>query len=343
MNSKPFLVSTATESFRDYLESVGEPAFRAKQITDWIYKKLEISPDAMLNVPKKLRQRLAEDFLCESMKISDTREAGDGTKKLLFELHDGENIESVIIPSPKRVTFCLSTQVGCPVRCRFCASGSTGLTRNLSSGEILEQFFLTCRELGSVPDNVVMMGIGEGLLNFTNLVEALEIISGTDKVAFAARRITISTSGWVSGIRKLADLKRQWNLAVSIHAADDQLRGTLIPPKYRCSLKEIKEACIYFREVTGRMVTFEYTLLSNVNTSGNDAARLADLAKDCRAKINLIPYNAAGNSSFDRPHPKEIREFQQALEKFGCQVTVRVEKGSDVAAACGQLRAEKKK
>jgi 23S rRNA (adenine2503-C2)-methyltransferase len=250
------LATLPPDELREFLIEHKIPAFRAKQIEHWVFQKWIVEPEKMGNISKELKLLLEEHYPQRS-KLIKCHESDDKTKKLLIELHDGELIEAVIIPSHKRTTFCLSTQVGCPVKCTFCASGTNGLTRNLTAAEIVDQLLIATEESGR-PDNIVMMGIGEGLLNFENLTEALGIFCKEDQFNLAARRITVSTSGWVKGIRKLADLQMQWNLAISLHAPNDLIRRNLIPDEFRCPVSEIIDACHYYREKTNRMVTFEY-------------------------------------------------------------------------------------
>ena len=320
-----------------FVKQAGQPAFRAKQTADWIFKKRIVDPSLMKNLPLPLREKLQAEFICQSLHTVDQISAEDETTKLLLELHDGEKIEAVVIPSQERRTFCLSTQVGCPVQCRFCASGADGLVRNLTAGEIVEQFLACCKRIDRLPDNIVFMGIGEGLLNFDNLTKALDIITGPEGFDMAARRITVSTSGWVPGIRKLADIGRQWNLAVSLHAPDDTTRALLIPDKMRYPIAEILDACDYYREKTSRMVTFEYTLIDGINDTPEHAEHMANIAKKRRAKVNLIPYNQV-TGEYRRPSDQAIHKFENILLNHRVQVTVRVEKGAKVSAACGQLR-----
>ncbi|MDD3117685.1 MAG: 23S rRNA (adenine(2503)-C(2))-methyltransferase RlmN [Victivallales bacterium] len=336
-DAKDFICTATRTELEERLRQWHQPAFRATQILDWVYHKRIFVPAAMKNLPASLRETLQENFLCQALRVRETQEADDGTAKLLLELPDHETIEAVIIPSPGRYTFCLSTQVGCPVRCYFCASGADGLVRNLLAGEIVEQFNCCCTKLGKLPDNIVFMGIGEGLMNFDNLTTALDLLCSPDGFGLAARRITVSTSGWVPGIRKLADLERQWNLAVSLHAPDDATRAKLIPEPMRLPMADILAACDYYRQKSGRMVTFEYTLIRGINDSRDQAAKLATIALAHHAKVNLIPYNQT-SPQFERPTDRSVRAFEAVLLERKVQVTVRVEKGSKVAAACGQLR-----
>jgi len=337
---QPYLSALTDAELRPWLAARNLPSYRGAQILDWIYKKWHCDPDAMPNLPPALRARLKNDFICHSSAVAETVADAEQVVKLLIRLRDREKIETVIIPAGGRHTFCLSTQVGCPVRCRFCASGRSGLIRNLAAGEILEQFFHACRHLGRLPDNVVFMGIGEGLLNFRNLADTLQLLTAPDKIGLGQRRITVSTSGWAPGVRQLAEMRQAWNLAISLHAPDDETRARLIPEKFRRPIGEIMDAAIYYRQLAGRMITFEYTLLAAINDRPDQAIELAKLAKKVRAKVNIIPYNPGGASGFDRPADARIQRFVAVLKDHHVQVTCRSEKGASIRAACGQLRAE---
>ena len=342
-DAKPFLASASKQDIAEALKAAGQPAYRASQVYDWIVKKWIVDPALMTNLSASAKQALSEAFLCASVSIEAEYPADDGSAKYLLRLHDGETIECARIPAEDgRMTFCLSSQVGCPVSCVFCSSGESGLTRNLAAGEIIEQYFLLCRKLGQAPDNVVMMGIGEPLLNFDNLVAALNVITNPDGVALAQRRVTISTSGWTPGIRALTELRKQWNLALSLHAPDDKTRALLIPTKFRRDIHEILAACQEHREATGRLLTIEYVLLAGINDSPEMGRKFARLAADANAKVNLIPYNKA-RGAFERPSREAVKRFENALKTLHVPVTVRVEKGASATAACGQLRATSKK
>ncbi len=340
--SKPFLASASKQDIAAALKAAGQPGYRADQAYDWIVKKWVVDPALMTNLSAAAKEALSEAFLCPSVAIEAEYPADDGSAKYLLRLHDGETVECARIPAEDgRMTFCLSSQVGCPVSCVFCSSGESGLTRNLAAGEIIEQYFLLCRKLGQAPDNVVMMGIGEPLLNFDNLVAALNVITNPDGVALAQRRVTISTSGWTPGIRALTELHKQWNLALSLHAPDDKTRALLIPTKFRRDIREILAACQEHREATGRLLTIEYVLLAGINDSPEMARKFARLAADAGAKVNLIPYNKA-RGAFERPSRETVKRFENALKTLHVPVTVRVEKGASATAACGQLRANSK-
>jgi 23S rRNA (adenine2503-C2)-methyltransferase len=331
------LAGQSRAALADIVAAHGAPRFRAAQIGDWIFGKFELEIDKMANLPAALRAALAAEFTSPSSRLVRVEPSGDGTEKLLLELFDGERIEMVIIPTPDRMTFCLSTQVGCPVGCLFCASGADGLVRNLTRGEILEELLFGARRIGRLPDNIVFMGIGEGLLNFAELAAAIDLIIAPDGFGLSPRRLTVSTSGVVPGIRKLAELGRELNLAISLHAVSDAVRAKLMPGPIRYPVAEIMAAADEYREKAGRMVTLEYTLLAGVNDAADDAAALGKLAKAHHAKVNLIPYNEGGGS-FRRPPERTIERFFAAVEKTGATVTLRRERGGAQAAACGQLR-----
>lgn len=333
------ITSLSIQEIIDGLKEMHEPAFRAKQIAEWIYKKNVRSWDEMSNLSKDLRQKCAEKWIFCSTEETDSVKSADGTEKLLLKLHDGECIEMVIIPAGGRVTFCLSTQVGCPVGCLFCASGKNGLVRNLANHEIIGEFQLGCAKIGRLPDNIVFMGIGEGLLNFANLMSAVEKLTDEKFFGMGVRRLTISTSGFVPGMYKLAELGKELNLAISLHAPDDEIRSRIIPDKLRYPIAEIMEAADVYREKCNRMPTLEYTLLKDINDSPACAKSLSRIAREHHTKVNLIPYNDT-DSEFKRPAKNAIDTFEKILRNADVAVTVRQERGSDKAGACGQLRAE---
>lgn len=335
---KPLLAGMTSAELEAFVRAENLPRFRAAQIADWMYRKFVWAPEKMSNLPAALRTRLAETFAAPSGCIETASPAPDGTEKLLIALQDGNHVELVLIPGDDgRTTFCLSTQVGCPVRCAFCASGAHGLVRNLKKGEIVEEFLFAVSRLGRLPDNIVFMGIGEGLLNFAELSGALQILVEPDAFGMSPRRITVSTSGIVPGIRQLAALKKEFTLAISLHAVDDETRGKIIPPEFRYPVAEILQAADDYRAECGRMVTLEYTLLAGINDSLKAAARLGEISREHHAKVNLIPYNQT-NRGFTRPAEKVIRAFEDAVRNAGGTVTRRKERGASADAACGQLR-----
>lgn len=336
----PHITDVSREELCRMVAELGEPAYRARQIAEQIYRHRITSPVMMSNIPRQLREKMEAIFAPFPVTVKEQIAAPDNTVKLLLQLHDNNQIEMVLIPAGERMTFCLSTQAGCPVGCRFCASGAAGLSRNLSTAEIMAELFAGADVCGRWPDNIVFMGIGEGLLNFNNLAHALMIMTQHDYVGLAPRRITVSTSGIVPGIYRLADMQKEFNLALSLHAVNDQIRARIIPDKIRYPIKDILKAADYYREHAGRMVTFEYTMLAGVNDSVQDAEALALLAKKHHAKINLIAYNPTSNA-FKRPQDTVIEAFFRKVESIYRNVTMRRERGGSSEAACGQLRLNK--
>ena len=334
MTVRPILAGAELPELAEYLRAAALPAYRAKQIRKWICEKFVVDPDVMSDLPEALREKLKCDFFAPSLAVDDRVGAAD-VEKLRLKLHDGEFIEMALIPSGERLTFCLSTQVGCPVRCRFCASGAFGLKRNLVSGEMIEEFLTGIAAAGRRPDNLVFMGIGEGLMNFRELKRTLAAL--TEEFAFSPRRITVSTSGFVPGMREFAELRREYTLAVSLHAPDDATRAEIIPDACRYPIAEILAAADLCRERNGRDYTLEYTLLSGVNDAPDQAEALGRIAYKHRAKVNLIPYNET-TGEFRRPPERVLREFEARVAATGARVTRRVERGGNSDAACGQLR-----
>jgi len=315
------------------------PAFRARQIQEWIDRRFAMSFEEMSNLPKELRELLADKFSACSLEPQQILRADDKTVKWLSALADGATIETVLIRAPRRDTVCISTQVGCPVRCIFCESGRHGFVRDLKSWEIIDQVAMASHEVGKLVDNIVVMGTGEPLENLDNLLPALETIcDGERGFGLGARHITISTSGLPAGIRRLAEQGKPWNLALSLHAPNDALRSCIIPDHHRHKLADILSACQFYREQTGRMLTFEYTLVAGLNDSEKNARDLAKLARNMRAKVNLIPCNA-GNSRCHSPKGEWCEHFLDILVENGVQATLRRKKGDRIQAACGQLRA----
>jgi 23S rRNA (adenine2503-C2)-methyltransferase len=334
------LKSLSSEELAAWLAAHGQPAYRGRQIHEWLYRHWIVSFDEMLNLPKALRQELAAEFRPYTLTLAERLDAADGTRKFRFTLGDGESIETVLIPAEARHTVCISTQVGCPVRCAFCASGSAGPFRNLEPAEIVDQAVWACRELRTRVSNIVVMGMGEPLLNLDNLLPALERVCSPEGLGVGARHVTVSTSGIVPGILRLAELGRQWELAISLHATTDANRARLIPDRYRYPIAEILDACDVYRDRTGRMPTFEYVLLADVNDSPQEMAALADLARTHRAKINLIACNP-GSSRYRAPTAATVKRCLQDLARNRARATLRQSKGEDIRAACGQLRQQR--
>ena len=325
------------DQIEDWFRNRGEPAFRCTQLLEWLYRKWAVSFDEMTNLPKDLRQQLADTFVPFSLQEAGVSRADDGTEKYVLQLRDGETVECVLIPSARRRTVCISSQVGCPVRCAFCASGRHGLVRDLEPAEIVDQVLFACRRFGERVTNVVVMGIGEPLLNLQHVTAACENLCDPRLLDLGARRITISTSGIPAGIRKLAQAEPQWNLALSLQATTDRDRDRLIPAAYRFPLADICKACSLYRHKTGRQLTIEFALIAGQNDSSRDADRLADMAAELAAKVNLIPYNETG-TAFQAPSRDDVHAFRDRLEQKNVRTTIRQRRGDTIAAACGQLR-----
>jgi 23S rRNA (adenine2503-C2)-methyltransferase len=336
---KKSILFAAPRDLEAVLLKTGFEKYRLEQINDWIYKKYIISFREMRNLPAQLIEVLDSHFFIINSEIIKRDADNNGTTKLLFKFFDGECVESVVIPSPGRLTFCLSSQSGCPVGCIFCASAADGFSRNLLSSEITDEFLLCRKERGITPSNIVFMGVGEPLMNYDNLLNALNTICAGDKFAVSPRRITISTSGYVPGMIKLAGEARPWNLALSLHSTDDKERKKLMP-NLKFNLSQILNACVEYKNKTGRIVTLEWLLLDNFNSSETHAAKLASVAKKLGAKINLIPFNPHKNANFKRPTEEQIKKFEKILEQYRVKFTRRIEKGNIINAACGQLRAQ---
>jgi 23S rRNA (adenine2503-C2)-methyltransferase len=342
---KPSLTGIILEELVDFLEKRGAPSYRAKQITDWIYKKRVASFDAMTDLPNELRAQLAAEFDTPKTEVVRVLGSKDTTQKFLFRLRDQNLIESVLIPaSPAlygqpsdRRTICVSSQVGCAYGCKFCASGLDGFTRNLDAGEIVQQLIEIEKFCGEKIDNVVFMGMGEPLANLRNVLRAIRIINAPWGLGIGARHITVSTSGLAPQIRELANESTQFRLALSLHGATDEVRGRIMPVNRKYPLKVLLEACDYYVAKKGRL-TFEYILIASVNDTDEQARGLAKIARRLSAKINLIPYNTVESLDWSRPSRARQEKFQSILRKHGVVATLRREKGHDIAAACGQLR-----
>jgi 23S rRNA (adenine2503-C2)-methyltransferase len=320
------------------LEQLGQPAFRAKQIQEWIFKRGAASFAEMNNLPAGLREALVQRFVVRTARIADRVEAGDGTRRFTLQLADGHVIESVLIPMPKGWTACLSSQVGCRWRCDFCASGARGLVRNLSTGEILDEALLMQQEAPGGVRNVVFMGIGEPLDNYDDVLAAVRTITAKDGLGIGARRVTISTCGVVPGIERLAGEKLQVKLAVSLNAPDDARRARLMPVGRRWPLKELMSACRRYVKATDRRVTFEYVLIGGVNDAPTDARTLGKLLRGLLCKVNLLCLNPHEYQPHQSVSRRTAHQFRSALEAAGVEATVRASKGADAGAACGQLR-----
>lgn len=342
--------SLSREELASVLADMGEPSFRPAQVWQWLYVSRVTDWQAMRNLPKPLRARLEHRFSLRPFITLDVEGRAGETRKLLLALRDGETIESALIPTatgqdggkgaPKpRRTVCVSSQVGCGFRCAFCASGQDGLQRNLEAGEIVGQILAAADVFGDRPTHVVFMGIGEPLDNYGPMMKSIRIVNDSDGLRIGARRITVSTCGLVPGIDKLAEEGLQVELSVSLHAASNDLRTRLMPVNRRHPLDELLAACRRYAERTGRIVTFEYTLIRGVNDSLEQAVALADRLSGVASRINLIPLSAVEGFAAEASPPEAVRRFAGALTAAGMNTTVRASKGSALRAACGQLRA----
>ncbi len=347
---KPSIKSLQLDELTQHFAAQNEPSYRAKQVTDWLYKKRVDSFDAMSDLPAIVRARLAKEFSFVRPEVVRVLGSKDTTRKFLFRLADGNLIESVLIPaSPAlygetsdRRTACVSTQVGCAYGCKFCASGLDGFTRNLEASEIVDQLLAIEAESGEKIDNIVFMGMGEPLANLTNLLRAIRVINAPWGLEIGARHITISTSGLAPQIRKLATEPTQFRLAISLHGATDEVRSQIMPINRKYNLATLLEACDEYVARKKRLM-FEYILIAGVNDTDEQAHALARHALRLAAKVNLIPYNIVEGLAWSRPSRNRQESFLRILREHGAVATLRREKGHDIAAACGQLRLQTKR
>ena len=346
-DKKPILKGYTLKELKDYFSSIDEKRFRGEQIFNWLYSHLIDSYEEMQNVPKTLRERLSElTGPLNTLKLVTTKSSPQtGTKKYLFETLDGHKIESVIIPEIKRTTLCISTQVGCPLDCKFCATGFMGYKKNLSAGEIFDQYKFTVKDLeeNSIK-NIVYMGMGEPLLNYDETLKSLEIFANDLTKGAKLKRITVSTAGIAPKIVELADSGMRVKLALSLHSCFEDISSKLMPINEKYSLKENLHAIRHYTKQTRTRITFEYIMISGINDREEDFIELVKLCKSMPCKINVIPFNSlahikpSGFSAELRPSPFErVEAFVQALRDQNIIVTVRYTQGEDIAAACGQL------
>jgi 23S rRNA (adenine2503-C2)-methyltransferase len=328
------------------IKEMGEPGFRAKQVVEWTFVRRVADIEAMTNLPKALRERLKERLVTRTMTIATVTGSADTTRKFLLKLNDGRYVETVLIPAnpalyggkSDRRTLCVSSQVGCAYDCKFCASGLAGFTRNLTAGEIVEQIVQVEAHTGERVDNLVFMGMGEPLANFSNLIKAIEILNAEWGIGIGARHMTVSTSGLAPQIHKLADFPLQIRLAISLHGASDPVRNEIMPVNRKYPLAELFEALEAWNAKRKQFLTFEFILIEDVNDSLDQARMLAKRARSVNAKVNLIPYNTVDGLPWKRPSEQRQDAFLEVLTSAGVTATLRREKGHDIAAACGQLR-----
>jgi 23S rRNA (adenine2503-C2)-methyltransferase len=329
----------------DALEARGYDRFRARQIFQWIYRRGVTDAEAMTDLSRELRARLAADFELPSPIMVQRDQSTDGTQKFLLRLSDGRTIEAVFIPDTPSMTFCISTQVGCAMACAFCLTGKMGLVRNLTAGEIVGQVrtLVDATDMRSVRFNIVLMGMGEPLHNYDETMKALRILADSHGFNISPRRITLSTVGLLPALEKLAREAVMPNLAISLHAPTDLQRGALVPINRKYGVAEIIEACKRFPLKRRSRITFEYVLLAGINDRPEDARRLARLLAGVKSKVNLIPLNAAVGIPFERPSDEAVSRFAEILAERHLTVSVRKSRGRDIRAACGQLIVEGQK
>ena len=342
---KESIYSLRPEQLKEWLVANGEKAFRAGQIFEWLYIKRVKTFEEMSNLSKGLREKLAENFLLTTLSTIVKQESKDGTIKFLFQLQDGYSIETVLMRHDYGNSICVTTQVGCRIGCTFCASTLGGLKRHLLAGEIVEQVVKVQQQLDETNERVssiVIMGIGEPFDNYDAMMDFLKIVNNDKGLNIGARHITVSTSGIVPKIYQFADEEMQINFAVSLHAPNQEARQKLMPIARAYKLDELLEAVRYYTKKTGRRVTFEYGLMSGQNDSVEVAEELAALIKNIKCHVNLIPINYVPERDYVRTSRSKIFEFEKTLKKNGINVTIRREQGADIAAACGQLRAQER-
>ncbi len=338
-NIKIDIKSLTIEELTTELAGCGEKAFRAKQMYEWMHVKLARDFDEMTNLSKTLREQCRERYTYTSLKSVQVQESAiDGTRKFLFELADGNVVESVWMRYKHGNSVCISSQVGCRMGCKFCASTLDGLERSLLPSEMLDQIYAITRLTGERVSNVVVMGIGEPMDNYDNLVKFIRILTDENGLNISQRNITVSTCGIVPRMRQLAEEKLQITLALSLHATTDEKRRKLMPIANKYSIDELMDACKYYFDKTGRRITFEYSLVGGVNDTDEDAAELSALAAPLCCHINLIPVNPIKERDFVQSEAARIQAFKNKLEKNKINVTIRREMGRDIDGACGQLR-----
>lgn len=332
------LTGLSREEIEKITDALRQSKFRAQQIHNWIYLKSAKSIDDMTDLSKNFREDLKKVAKVSDVRIKTKQVSSDGTIKYLLEYPDGECVETVLMRFDNRanLTACVSSQVGCAVNCSFCATGKRGFIRNLNYKEIIEQVLTIQRDTGLKVTNIVFMGQGEPLLNLDNVLKAMEVFN--DSFQIGQRRLTVSTSGIIPGINRLAEIDMQSTLAISLHAPNHELRKKLMPVEEKYNLKDLKTALKKYVEKTGRRITIEYLLIKDLNDTTEIAKQLAEYLHDIKCNINLIPYNPTADNDYKRPSNNSIMKFKCLLEHSGKKVTVRLERGADIDAACGQLK-----
>ncbi|MEG0484446.1 MAG: 23S rRNA (adenine(2503)-C(2))-methyltransferase RlmN [Oscillospiraceae bacterium] len=338
--SRVSISSYTEDSLQNIVKEMGQPAFRAKTLFKWLHNKKVESFSQMTDMPKPFIARLEQEYYIDKLKIERKQQSSDGTIKYLFALEDGNCIETVVMRYHYGNTVCVSTQIGCRMGCRFCASTQGGLVRNLTAGEIAGEIYAAENDIGERISHIVLMGIGEPLDNFDNVMDFLSIISSPNGINIGMRNISLSTCGIVPNIEKLAQKHLGLTLSVSLHAPTDALRSGMMPINDAYPLSKLIPACRAYQNDTGRRISFEYSMVNGVNDSRECARTLANLIKGMGAHVNLIPINPVDGSPYSATHEENIKGFQKYLENFGVNATIRRRLGTDISAACGQLRRE---
>jgi len=333
--------SLSIEELSVFLKKHGIAKFRAKQVYEWLWKKKAIKFDQMTSLSIRDRELLKKYFLINVLTIHKSETSNDGTIKYSLKLYDNKLVEGVLIPSKKRLTACVSSQAGCSLSCTFCATGTLKLERNLDYGEIYDQVYILNEEakqnFGKPLSNIVYMGMGEPLLNYDNLIKSINLISSKDGLSMSPKRITVSTAGIAKMIRKLADDEVKFNLAISLHTADDKKRDEIMPINQSINISQLEDSIKYFYEKTGTRITYEYILFDGVNDSIEDAGKLSKLCRKTPSKVNLIEYNQVDGLPFKKSTNRQTDKFIKYLEEKNIVVNLRKSKGKDINAACGQL------
>ena len=338
--------SLSVEVLQEHFFAIGEPAFRAKQVYNWLWGKACTNFHEMSNLPKSLREKLAEGFAINHVEVDQSQFSADRTIKNTFKLYGGNIVEGVLIPATERMTACVSSQVGCSLSCKFCATGYMDRKRNLNADEIYDQVVLIDKQAKQnyqIPlTNIVYMGMGEPLLNYANVMKSIERITAEDGLNMAAKRITVSTAGIAKMIKKLGDDQVRFNLALSLHAANDEKRNTIMPINEQNSLKALAEALKYYFAKTKNPVTYEYIVFDNFNDGLEDAVELAKFCRHLPCKVNIIEYNPISFADFQNAGADKIDAFADYLRKQGITTNIRRSRGKDIDAACGQLAVKQK-
>jgi len=339
-----YLKDLSFKELENFVTSMGLEKYRAKQIANWLYKKNVSSFDEMTNISKEVRRLLSEKAKINVLKLVRKEKSKDGTIKYLFELPDGNKIETVFIPEREWNTLCVSTQVGCPIGCSFCLTAKDGFTRNLTCGEIVDQYVQVQKDVGEENriSNVVFMGMGEPLLNFESVKKAVEILTGKNGIDLSTRKVTISTVGIIPGIRRMAKEMNRVKLAVSLHGTTNEVRNKLVPINRKYPIEELFKALREYPADNTRRIMIEYVMLKGINDSMEDAKRLVKLIRGLPVKVNLIPFNPYEGAEFEPSSRRQIERFQRYLWDNNIAAFIRESKGQDISAACGMLRAKDK-